>query len=249
MVGRLAIEVRRDESGITLIELLVSMLIGTVVMIGVLTLLDAGAHSATRTLDRADVTQRGRTAMNGITRFLRSQVCRDPLTPPIVSGTASSMTFYTDTDSSDAFTPQAVKLTLDTTWKGGRGAIIQDVYPGTDTTARPAERVLVEDVAPVPGTPFLNYFSFDSANAVTAPLSPTTTGDPLPANSIAKILRTDIAFRVYPSRPSGYVGPINGTQAEAPRDSDFTSSVYVRNSDYTDQAASNNDRTWGPRCS
>lgn len=250
-MSRLLDRIGRDEDGFTLIELLVAMVLGMIVVIGILNLLDSGARSATRTVDRADVTQRGRTAMNEITQGLRSQVCPDDQTPPVVSADGSSVTFYSDTGGSDAFTPQAVRIWLDTTWQGGRGAIMQWTYPGTDLSATTdiRKKVLITDVAASSGTPFLTYYAFDSATALSTPLSATITGDTLPINSIAKVLRVDVSYRVAPSASlNGSSRPLTGKQLDALRDSDFKAQVWVRNSDYTDQSVTDNNRKWGPRC-
>jgi prepilin-type N-terminal cleavage/methylation domain-containing protein len=263
-VSALRTRVRSEQGGFTLIELMVSMTIGMVVLGAAFALLDSGARSSTRTEDRVDVTQRGRIAMNLIQRRVRSQVCLDSTTPPITSGDDTSVQFYTDTDNDPYFRPQWHRIFYDSAWKGGRGAIRDTTYTADQTTApftftgTPVDRTLVQDVTLQPGKPFLRYYAFDDATTpadegaspLATPLSTNISVDPLPANSMAKVVHIDAAFRVLPTRAGDVSGPPTGTQTDGSRDSDFDTSVWVRNSDYTDQAQNaQKNRVWGPRCS
>lgn len=246
----------RDESGFTLIELLVSMLIGIIVVIAALNLMDVGARSSTRTVTRVDVTQRGRTVLAEVQRRLRSQVCLDPDTPPITSGDNNTVKYYSDTDGDAYFAPQWHWLWFDSTWKGGRGAIRESVYRADQTattgppftfTSAPTTRVLAEDVALQPNTNFLRYYAYNATDtALSTPLDTNITGDVLPVNSMAKVVRIDVSFRMLPSRTNDSSGAPTGNQTDALRDGDFDTSVYARNTDYTDTPSAN--RVWGPRC-
>jgi prepilin-type N-terminal cleavage/methylation domain-containing protein len=257
-------QVRRDEAGFTLIELLVAMALGMIVLGAALALMDSGARSSTRTTDRVDVTQRGRNAMNQVQRSLRSEVCLDSKTPPITSGDDNSLRYYADSDGDPYFRPQWRTLYYDSAWKGGRGAIRETVYTADQASApftftgTPTDRVLVEDVTLQPGTPFLRYYAFDDTTTATdegasplgTPLSTNVATDPLPANSMAKVVHIDVSFRVFPTRAGDVSGAPVANQNDASRDSDFDTSVWLRNSDYTDQVQdAQKNRVWGPRCS
>jgi prepilin-type N-terminal cleavage/methylation domain-containing protein len=257
-------KVRRDQSGFTLIELLVAMALGMIVLGAALSLMDAGARSSTRTSDRVDVTQRGRNAMNQVQRGLRSQVCLDSKTPPITAASNTSVTYYADSDGDPYFRPQLRTLYYDSAWKGGRGAIRETVTNADQASApftftgTPVDRVLAEDVTVQPSTPFLRYYAFDDtttpadegASPMSTPLDPNIATDPLPANSMAKVVHIDVSFRVFPTRAGDVSGAPVGYQTDPTRDSDFDTSVWLRNSDYTDQAQNaQKNRVWGPRCS
>jgi prepilin-type N-terminal cleavage/methylation domain-containing protein len=256
-------QLRRDDSGFTLIELLVAMALGMIVLGGAVTLMDSGARSSTRTADRVDVTQRGRNAMNVIQRALRSQVCLDSNTPPITMGDDNTIRYYTDSDADPYFRPQWRTLYYDSAWKGGRGAIRETIYTADQASApftftgTPVDRVLVQDVTLQPNTPFLRYYAFDDtstpadegASPLATPLSTNISNDPLPANSMAKVVHVDVSFRVFPTRAGDVSGPRTSYQTDTTRDSDFDTSVWLRNSDYTDQANSLKNRVWGARCS
>lgn len=72
---RLGRRVRDDERGMTLIELMVGLGMGTVVMLAAYTAMDAANLMQTRTAMRIDAVSRGRNAMEDITRAVRSQQC------------------------------------------------------------------------------------------------------------------------------------------------------------------------------
>jgi prepilin-type N-terminal cleavage/methylation domain-containing protein len=97
MSGRL-----RSEGGFTLPELLTTMWIAGVIMLAAFALVDFVMKRTGEAEQRVEATQRGRTGMDMITRQLRSQVCLTAATPPIVEGTADSITFYTDLGNSTA---------------------------------------------------------------------------------------------------------------------------------------------------
>ncbi len=88
-----------DERGMTLIEMLVAMSVGMVVLLAAFMLLDRSFTASGQIADREDALQRGRQAMELMTRQLRSQVCvvvppATAFSPPVVSGTDHTVTFY-----------------------------------------------------------------------------------------------------------------------------------------------------------
>jgi prepilin-type N-terminal cleavage/methylation domain-containing protein len=74
----------RDESGFSLVELVVALAIGTVVLLAAFMLVDASTPLAQRTNDRVDAFQRGRLALDIVGAELRSQVCMPGAIPPIM---------------------------------------------------------------------------------------------------------------------------------------------------------------------
>ena len=74
------------ESGVTLVELIVAMMIGDDDRARRLRVLDTSVKQSTKVAGRVNATQRGRIAMDTITRQLRSQVCYSATVPALVSG-------------------------------------------------------------------------------------------------------------------------------------------------------------------
>ena len=66
---------RAEERGFTLIEMLTAMSIGVIVSFAIFSLVEVTMRRSADISNRVDTTQRARTAMDQITRQLRSQVC------------------------------------------------------------------------------------------------------------------------------------------------------------------------------
>jgi prepilin-type N-terminal cleavage/methylation domain-containing protein len=90
----------RDERGLTLVELLVVMLIGGIVLAGVTNLMQVVIRQSAGVVSRTDASQRGRLAMDRMTRQLRSQVCVDlgyeQAKPALAAANRDEVTFYMD---------------------------------------------------------------------------------------------------------------------------------------------------------
>ena len=87
---------RSDESGFTLVELLLAMTIGLIIL-GSATMVSIGAarHNG-EVANRIDATQRGRLAMERMTQLIRSQVCVTATDTPITDARANSITLTSD---------------------------------------------------------------------------------------------------------------------------------------------------------
>lgn len=224
---------RKQEAGYALTELLVAMTVGLVVLLAALLLLDHAQSRSNEISDRQDAVQRGRRAMEDLTRQVRSQVCLGNATEPIVFGDENRVSFYADlTDGSKNV--ERRDIIYDSTQK----TVTEQVYPGigvypdltfagtpTETRIVLAKAELVTD----PATPFLRYFAYDPAGAagtlrqLPTPLSPTNA--PL-------VVVVKIAFVAMPDR----VLPTNDRDATT-----FYNDVFVR-------LANPTAPTQGPRC-
>jgi type II secretory pathway component PulJ len=90
---------RSEEPGFTVVELLISMVIALAVSLATFTLIEVVMRRSGDIAARVDTTQRARTAMDQITRQLRSQVCTQRLGQPgrtIDSASPTSLTVFTD---------------------------------------------------------------------------------------------------------------------------------------------------------
>lgn len=219
---------RRDESGMTLIELMIGMSIALVVTFASFAVLDRATTASQEIADRQEAIQLGRQAMELMTRQLRSQVCLGEAAEPISYGDDSTLMFYADL--SDGSEPIARRrLTFVPAAGGEPGSIQEEVFDGTgaypdlEFPATPTStRVLLaraaqaeEDAQPLP---VFRYYAFQ-------PGSPT--GDlqllptPLSADDASRTIMVRIAFVAQPERPR-------------PRDADATTlanDVYVRLAD------------------
>lgn len=218
----------RGDAGFTLSELLAGMLVSLVVMLAAFALIDDTSRVSARTQARVDASQRGRLAMELMTRELRSQVCLGPLTPPIAAGSDTSVTFYANMGTVD-LQPRMYRLSL------VGSDIIEDTYVGTGTApnmtwpaAPTSTRTLLQYVQAVPTVPFLRYFAFTN----TAPIVPTQLLDtPLVTSDSALTVQVSLAFTALPDPKIGQSKPAIS----------FDQDVYVR-------AATPTDPSHGPLC-
>jgi len=193
----------RAHDGFTLPELLVAMTIAMVVSLAAFSLIEFVMKQTGQATGRIDATQRGRIAMETITRQLRSQVCLPSGTPSMVNRPgnvtdADDISFFVDfRDGSDpTLAPDLHTLSFDAANKrivesdiaGGK-----NLNPVTDLpyNGTPASKTILTDVvAPPDGTPVFRYYAYDGT-AIPLPIS---------AANLKKIAQIKIAFMALPSR-------------------------------------------------
>jgi prepilin-type N-terminal cleavage/methylation domain-containing protein len=223
----------RDERGFSLVELLVSLLIGTIVILAAWNILDATSSLGKRTQDRVDAAQRGRLAMDVIGSELRSQVCLPGAIPPVVSGaTSTDFTFYSNLGDQDS-PPQKRRFYL------LNGAIMEQSWQGTfagsgvtltvNWAATPTTRTLIAPVGQVGATPFFRFWGFD-AN-LPATINQPLDALPLSTTDAGRVVQVDVSFAARPT----------GATASSKRDTIFQQSIYFRTADPMDPGK-------GPKC-
>lgn len=119
----------REESGVTLVELLTATMIGLIVLGTLGTLVSVTARSSTRTTERVVANQRARPVMDHIIDELHSS-CVRPDAPPILAGSSStSIAFLHKTGSAVAPVPDKRTITL------ASGTMTERLYPSNGGTA------------------------------------------------------------------------------------------------------------------
>jgi type II secretory pathway component PulJ len=219
---------RSDQSGFTLPELITAMGIGMVVLLAAFMLLDRAVSTSSELSDRQDSTQRGRLAMELVTRELRSQVCLGD-GQPITAGDDNSVTFYANlSSSSNAADKRALR------YVASEKRLYEDVYNGTGTfptLAFPATptrtRELLNPVQPVvDGTvtrPMFRYYKY-KIGGTPGELQQLTS--PLSAIDAPDVVMIKVAFAALPQRKVERTTDV----ADA---TTFESDVYVRLADPT----------------
>ena len=188
---RLLNRLHSDEAGFTITELLVATLVGTVILLATFTMLDSSVILTGKVTDRVDRTSRARTAMEQITRELRSQVCPSPGVPALIDGQSYSIKFYSFTGSG-AFVPDIRQIAWDT----NTNTITDKLYQGSGTspyTTWPASptrtTTVLSDVKPPPANaPIFGYYALGAASSFTAPLA---------ATDLANTSKVTINFLTY----------------------------------------------------
>jgi prepilin-type N-terminal cleavage/methylation domain-containing protein len=192
----------RSESGFTVIEVLVTMALLGIVVAGATTIIEVVMRQGRGVLERTESAQRGRLALDQITRQVRSQVCLNETTKGLIAATPTKLTFYADF-SAGGNAP--VKRELEYVPAGGSGNIVEKVWnPATAvnptrTTTLLQNVVLAKDetAAGNPTLPFFRYWAYpDPLPAQPRPdLQMTGT---LTAAQVARIARVGVSFNVRP---------------------------------------------------
>lgn len=223
----------RDETGMTLPELLVSMTVGLIVLFAGALLLDRSVLASNTITDRQDAFQRGRAAMEDMTRKLRSQVCLGENADPIVYGDGTKVTFYADLGDGTTV-PEKRTFTWDSSTKQinediyvGTGVYPDLTFPGTPTTTRHVVSKVGQIVQGTP-QPIFRYFAADDAGVIgTLDELPV----PLSSADAPRVIMVKIAFVVFPER----------TVMKDPDATTLLNDVWVRLADPSKPSE-------GPRC-
>jgi type II secretory pathway component PulJ len=226
----------RDESGYTLTELLVAMTIGMIVLLAAFTLADRASSVSSEIADRQDAVQRGRQAMENLTRQLRSQVCLGEATEPITEGTPTRIKFYADLGDGTTAVEQrlleydAVNQRITEKIYPGSGDYPDLTFPAESAPASTRWLLTGADEVKVSGVdqPVFRFYSFRVGGApgdleqLPVPLSPV---------DASRVVMVKIQFVALPQR-----------RVPSNRDATtFYNDVYVRIADPTRP-------TEGPRC-
>jgi hypothetical protein len=216
-------------------ELLTAMSVGLIVLLAALLLLDTAVSTSNKLADRQDAAQRGRLAMEIITRDLRSQVCLGD-GKPITAGDRNGLTFYANVSSNSDSADRRVLR-----YVASEKTLYEDIYAGTGTfpdltfSGTATTRRLLKPVAAVTDgavtRDMFRYYKFRVGGApgelqeLATPLTPTDAGD---------VVMIKAAFVALPTR-----------RVERTRDAldatTFESDIYVRLADPTRPLE-------GPRC-
>lgn len=186
---------RREESGFTLVELVLACGIGTIILLATFMMLDSSVVLTGKVTDRVDRTQRARLAMEQITRELRSQACPSAGTGALVDGQDYSVTFYAFLGTG-AFVPDRLQILWDT----NTNSIIEKKWAGSGTApnttwaATPTQRTLLTDVKPPPSNaPMFAYYVSGGSSPLSTPLS---------AANLTSTSKITVSFLTYASGKS-----------------------------------------------
>ena len=202
-------EIRADD-GMSLIEVLVTIVIGMLVFGLALDMMTGGFTSSARVQNRVEAAQAGRLLHDRITTILQSQVCNGDLSP-IISATPQSVKFYaSDTDRSGVPTQYEMAVASDRLvlrrWAMDPTPDAATDRYSTASASPAAERTLLK-FSSAPAASFV-IFKFYGAQpnsgepveltppltAGTAPLiTPVNASDPaLPLDDARRVLRIDV---------------------------------------------------------
>ena len=200
----------RSQAGVTLPELIVAMSIGMMTLLAVFAVLDTSIKQSNAVAGRVNATQRGRIAMDTITRQLRSQVCFSPVVPALISASNNAVRFHTDLSDGTrtieqheiAFDPAANTI-IERTWAGVNNAGVV-TFPNLTRNRQILSEVTTR---PAPNAAIFRYYAYNTPPVtvpVTAPRPSVLLPTPLNATDLARVARIDVGFITLPpnARPS-----------------------------------------------
>jgi hypothetical protein len=200
----------RDQSGMTVMEVLVASTVGMIVVLAIFAMLDSSVRMNTGVMSRTDAMQRGRLAMDVLTQELRSQVCLVDLTPAVVPGSnGNTVSFYSDFSEGDgAEPPTKRRLTFDPATGDIRtdiyAATVQEPHDGQFTVAPTTTNMRLENASLQKDAlnrdiPFLRYYAYEWKGDPPHPEATLALPTPLSANDARRVARVDITFVARPT--------------------------------------------------
>lgn len=216
----------RRQDGFTLIELLVAMVIGMFILLAGFKTLDSFGVATATVVTRTDNTQRGRLALDGMVRALRSQACTGPAGPSLLAGSPTSVSFVTDLGDGTT-TPEKRTITYDAATRD----LSETRVAGTRTTTGTIEftkpqrnfGVVLRDVEAIDATtPIFGFYVYDTK------LKPPRPTEPLPGTvettALGRVARITIGVKVGPS----------ANTRDRPTSADLQDEVFLRSVDPSD---------------
>ncbi len=185
----------RSESGFTLIELMVALVIGIVVSTATLAIVITSVHLSSNYNDRVDANQQGRTAMLQITQALNSSCVASAVAPILSASDSSDVWFYSVLGDSPTINPNKVEISLTggslvmKTYPYASGTAPNWVFSGTATTF-----TLLQYAQASGSTPVFQYFGYSGGALSTTAYS----ASPLGSNA-ATTAEVQINFIASPS--------------------------------------------------
>jgi prepilin-type N-terminal cleavage/methylation domain-containing protein len=196
-----------DSRGFTLTELVVAMALGMIILLAAFTVIDRSFLGNKAIADREDALQRGRNALEIITRQLRSQVCvqTSPAVMPITNGADQTITFYTYLGDPTAATtaqrdpttnqpyPEQHTISYASNKITESDAKVTSFTPLTVASAYKTNTLATNVI--LPNNKLFQYYGVDGTGAVsTTPLTTT-----LSAADESNVVEVAVAFKVLPT--------------------------------------------------
>jgi hypothetical protein len=186
-----------DESGFTLVELLVGIFAFVVLLSAIMMMTTVATHNQERISDRVAANQRARPVMTRLIDALHS-ACVAPRVAPVLTGsTSTSISFISKSGSSVSPTPDQRVVTL------SGGNLTEQVYPATGgapptwtfSGTPSSTQTLLTNVS-APGGVVFRYYDYVNGQLNTVPL-PTSPG--LSATNAARTAYVSVSFTAAPS--------------------------------------------------
>ncbi len=190
-------DIRGDERGMTLVELLVAMSAGVLVMAGLTLAMVVTMRETNRVVSHVDANQRARLTMTKIVNQLHSACVAPQIAPVREDSTSTMLSFLHQSGSTVSLTPVLSRISLSGT------TLTQSDYPvasgaapsWTFATSPSSTTELMTGISAIESTPIFRYYAYSNGKVSSTPLS----SSPLGANA-ANTVQVNIAFKAAPEK-------------------------------------------------
>jgi prepilin-type N-terminal cleavage/methylation domain-containing protein len=217
---------RSDESGFSLVELLMAMALGSIVLGALMMVFMNGVTGVVRVSDRVDALQRGRVTMDRVVTLLNSETCAlidasPSALPPIRDGQDNQVAFFASLGVVDS-DPTIYRLRYDAASK----ALWEDRYAPNRTTgvlrypsypATPDATTLIgTNILPTTaGAPLFRYYQFVTDEGPTlGMINDTPLATPLSAASQLAAVRVTVSFVTQPEHTTASTTDLRATSLD-----------------------------------
>ncbi len=164
----------RDESGTTLVELLVATTAGVVVMFAIVAMIIVSLRETDRVNTHVDATQRGRIVLNKVIEELHSACIAPEIAPVRTASTGTMLEFIHQTGSAVAPTPILSKIALtgstvsQTNYASTGGSAPTWTFSGT---ASSTEQIMTNVSPTPPSKSIFSYYSYSNGEVSEIPVT------------------------------------------------------------------------------
>lgn len=217
---------RDDESGFSLVELLMAMALGSIVLAALMMVFLNGVTGVVRVSDRVDALQRGRVTMDRVVTLLNSQSCAlidggTAALPPIRDGQDNQVAFFASLGVVDS-DPTIYRFRYDAAGKRlwedryapdrSSGVLSYPTYPASPGTTTLIGSNILPTTA---GAPLFRYYQFVTTAGPTLGLIDTAPlATPLSAASQLTAVRVTISFVTQPEHTTSSTTDLRATSID-----------------------------------
>jgi Tfp pilus assembly protein PilV len=189
-------ELKSNQRGTTLLELIVAAGAGTVIFMGLTMLVVTTMHQTTRTGYRVHATQEARVVLQRLVTEMHSACVAAEVAPIQPESNSTSLAYVYQTGSGAALTPVVHKVSL------SGNTLTMSTYPSISgstpswtfaTTPTSTTTLMTRVAPPASGSPIFTYYSYSNGAISSSPLPV-----PLSEANAAKTVQVNIALKVEP---------------------------------------------------
>jgi prepilin-type N-terminal cleavage/methylation domain-containing protein len=194
-----------SERGFTLIEMMVTLVTGTVVLLATYFVLDVSIRESSRLSERTDATQRGRVAMEKVLQELHSSCVASGVTPVEPGSTSTKLEIISQTGNETYF-PHVTKHVIQ--YVSATHSLTDESYVSTaektrgewewPTSATSTQTIITGVAQSTEGSstaPVFQYYKYEGGHLSTTPISES----PLSATNANETAAVAVRFTVWPS--------------------------------------------------